>query len=175
MGAHLVPAEGAQPAEERRLAPIGVGLPERLDKSGLGDLFGQELVVLDARQGEAVEAVVMPLEELLEGLGFASQESPDQGPIFTEALRLLPTRLSHHGVGGPRVMNPSKKVSSSKSQRPRRITRVPARRSWSASPDSEKAAAKKPIPRTRPPATKPTRRNAERPRPIPVRSGERMT
>jgi hypothetical protein len=53
----LPSAEGAQPREERRLAPVRAELEDRPPQRRLDDLLGGVSVVIDPPQGEAVEAI----------------------------------------------------------------------------------------------------------------------
>ena len=73
-----MPAEGTEPGEESRLAPVGVELAHHPRQGYLHDLLGRMRIVTGPDEGEPVEAWKVGLEELFEGPLVSGQQALDQ-------------------------------------------------------------------------------------------------
>ena len=74
-------AERAEPRKERRLAAPGPGLPNGEHERGLRDVLGG-VREPDARRGEAIQARVVGVEELVERAFITAAHAPDQVAIL---------------------------------------------------------------------------------------------
>jgi hypothetical protein len=97
-GVDLVPADGAQPREQRRLPAKGAQLAHGEAQRGLRHFFRGVFLLVHARQGEPVDAREHALEELLEGQLVALEELIDE--------RLVVARKTAHGVRRPVSRHP---------------------------------------------------------------------